>query len=210
MHENILTANQSMTELTEERELLERCAGGDREAFASLYTCYLSSLIRYMFLFTRSKELSEEIVQDVFVKIWERKEALLYVQSFQPYIFKTAKNLLMDHLRREQTESRFRNLSGPFSEESAEQTDSELIYGQYFQLAQDAISQLPEKRKQIFELKTKEELSLDEIAEKLSISKSVVKKQLYAATSFVKDYLRKHGEMTTDMLIFMYFLSGIQ
>lgn len=199
-----------MTDFAEERELLERCSEGDRGAFARLYTSHLTALIRYVFLFTKSRELSEEIVQDVFVKIWEKKESLLYVQSFQSYIFKMAKNLLMDHLRKTKTENRYWSLSGPFSEESETQTDHELIYGQYFQLAQDAISQLPEKRKEIFELKTKEELSLDEIAARLAISKPVVKKQLYAAISFVKAYLRKHGEITTDMVIFMYWLSDIQ
>ncbi|WP_215240528.1 RNA polymerase sigma factor [Dyadobacter helix] len=193
-----------MTELNEEREILDRCAGGDRTAYSTLYKIYLSDLMRYVFLFTRSKELSEEIVQDVFVKIWEKKENLLTVHAFQPYIYKSAKNLLMDHLRREQALTRFHSLAGPFSEESEEQTDGNLIYGQYYQLAQDAINLLPEKRRQIFELRTANDLSLDEIAEKLAISKSVVKKQLYAATGFVKEYLRKHGEMMADMVIFIY------
>jgi len=183
---------------------MDRCANGDRQAYAQLYTGYLSPLIKYIFLFTRSRELSEEIVQDVFVKIWEKKEQLLTVQSFQPYIFKSAKNLLLDYMRREQSQSRFLTLSGPFSEACDEQADDELIYGQYYQLALDAINLLPEKRKQVFELKTREELSLDEIADRLGISKSVVKKQLYAATGFVKDYLRRHGEITADIAIFMF------
>ncbi|WP_254562233.1 RNA polymerase sigma factor [Dyadobacter diqingensis] len=198
-----------MTGLTDERDLMDRCAGGDREAYANLYTAYLSALMKYMFLFTKSRELSEEIVQDVFVKIWEKKEGLLTVHSFQAYIFKTAKNQLLDHMRKEQSQSRFFTLSGPFEEACEEQADDNLIYGQYYQLAQDAINLLPEKRREVFELKTREELSLDEIAERLAISKSVVKKQLYAATGFVKDYLRKHGEITADVVIFMYFLLPI-
>lgn len=198
-----------MTGLTDERDLMDRCAGGDREAYASLYTGYLSALMKYVFLFTKSRELSEEIVQDVFVKIWEKKEGLLTVHSFQAYIFKTAKNQLLDHMRKEQSQSRFFTLSGPFEEACEEQADDNLIYGQYYQLAQDAINLLPEKRREVFELKTREELSLDEIAERLAISKSVVKKQLYAATGFVKDYLRKHGEITADVVIFMYFLLPI-
>lgn len=193
-----------------EREILDRCAGGDRDAFAILYKFYLSALTRYIFLFTRSTELSEEIVQDVFVRIWEKKETLIAVNSFQAYIFKAAKNLLLDHLRKEQTISRFEILRTPFTEECVEQTDDNLIYGQYFAIAQEAISQLPEKRKQIFELKTRDELSLDEIADQLAISKSVVKKQLYAATSFVKDYLRKHGEMITSTVIFTYSFFPLQ
>jgi RNA polymerase sigma-70 factor (family 1) len=198
-----------MTGLTDERELMDRCAGGEREAYARLYTGYLSALVKYIFLFTKSRELSEEIVQDVFVRIWEKKELLLTVNSFQAYSFKIAKNQLLDHLRKEQSQSRFFTMTGPFEEACEEQTDDNLIYGQYYQIAQDAINMLPEKRKQVFELKTREELSLDEIAERLAISKSVVKKQLYAATGFVKAYLRKHAEMTTDVVIFMYCLLSI-
>lgn len=196
--------------MIEERDILDRCAGGDREAFAILYKLHLSALTRYIYLFTRSTELSEEIVQDVFVRIWEKKETLIAVHSFQAYLFKAAKNLLLDHLRKEQTISRFQNLNTPFADECTEQTDDNLIYGQYFAIAQEAISQLPEKRKQIFVLKTRDELSLDEIAEQLAISKSVVKKQLYAATYFVKEYLRKHGEMITSMVIFTYTFFPLQ
>ncbi|MCF2443562.1 sigma-70 family RNA polymerase sigma factor [Dyadobacter sp. CY345] len=198
-----------MTGLTDERELMDRCAGGDRDAYARLYSGYLSALLKYIYLFTKSRELSEEIVQDVFVKIWEKKEGLLVVQGFQAYIFKIAKNHLLDHIRKEQSQSRFFSLTAPFSEACDEQADDDLIYGQYYQLAQDAINLLPEKRKQVFEMKTREELSLDEIADQLGISKSVVKKQLYAATGFVKDYLKRHGEITADMVIFMYFFLPI-
>lgn len=188
----------------DEREMLDRCAAGERQAYARLYNLYLEEIYRYVYLFTKSRELSEEITQDVFVKVWEKKEGLASVGMFKGYVFKMARNLVMDHYRRQQAEHRFQTLSSPFTEESDEQTDAELIYGQYYEIAQEAIKQLPEKRKEIFELKTTTELSLDEIAAKLNISKSVVKKQLYAATGFVKQYLRQHGEVIADMVIVLF------
>lgn len=198
-----------MTELMDEREMLDRCAAGERQAYACLYNLYLEELYRYVYLFTKSRELSEEIVQDVFVKVWEMKEGLAMVGMFKAYVFKMARNQVMDHYRRQQAEFRFQTLSAPFTEESNDQTDSDLIYGQYYQIAQEAINRLPEKRKEIFELKTTTELSLDEIATKLNISKSVVKKQLYAATDFVKRYLRQHGEVITDMVIILFSFFNI-
>ena len=198
-----------MTELMDEREMLDRCAAGERQAYACLYNLYLEELYRYVYLFTKSRELSEEIVQDVFVKVWEKKEGLAMVGMFKAYVFKMARNQVMDHYRRQQAEFRFQTLSAPFTEESNDQTDSDLIYGQYYQIAQEAINRLPEKRKEIFELKTTTELSLDEIATKLNISKSVVKKQLYAATDFVKRYLRQHGEVITDMVIILFCFFNI-
>jgi RNA polymerase sigma-70 factor (ECF subfamily) len=68
-------------------------------------------------------------------------------------------------------------------------------------MAQHAIDLLPEKRKQIFKLRLNDDLTLDEIALKLHISKSVVKKQLYAGVSFVRKYLYKHGEI---IAVFLY------
>ena len=199
-----------MTEPAEEKALLARCANGDRQSYAILYQRYLTALCRYMFLFTRSKDDSEEIVQDVFVKIWERKENLVTVQLFQPYLFKIAKNLLLDRLRKKQSEFRLLNAIRPLSEESDDYSDTEVIYNQYYQIAQDAINLLPEKRKLIFEMRTEDGLSLDEIAQKLAISKTVVKKQLYTATDFIREYLRKHGEMTTELVIFLTIFCSAQ
>jgi RNA polymerase sigma-70 factor (family 1) len=199
-----------MGEFSDERMLLDRCAEGNREAYTALYKSYLSGLLRYVYLFSRSQDLSEEIVQDAFVKIWDQREGLRNVQLFEPYLFKIAKNLLLDYLRKEKTQLKYLSSSPPVNEESEEYADSDLIYGQCFQLAQDAINMLPEKRRQIFELRTRDELSLDEIAEKLGISKSVVKKQLYTANHFVKEYLRKHGEITANVVIFMYLFFPIQ
>lgn len=191
-----------MIDPEEEKALLVSCSKGDRQAYTLLYTRYVSLLCRYLFLFTRSKEDSEEIVQDVFVKIWERKEKLVTVQSFRPYVFKMAKNQLLDLIRRKETETKMLDYLRPVTEESGEYSDA--IYNQYHQIAHEAKSLLPQKRKRIFEMKTEEGLSLDEIAESLSISKTVVKKQLYTATDFVREYLRKHAEMTTELVIFLY------
>jgi RNA polymerase sigma-70 factor (ECF subfamily) len=194
-----------MREFLDERLLMDRCAGGDRDAYTTLYKSYLSGLLKYVFLFTRSQDVSEEIVQESFVKIWQNRESLREVQLFEPYLFKIAKNLLLDHLRKEKMQLKYHAQLALCSDESLEYADTALIYGQFYELAQHAITMLPQKRRQIFEMKTKEEFSLNEIADKLGISKSVVKKQLYAASNFVKDYLRKHGEMTVNGIIIMYY-----
>ena len=192
-----------MIDPEEEKALLISSSKGDRRAYAFLYTFYMSPLCRYLFLFTRSKDDSEEIAQDVFVKIWEKKENLATVHSFRPYVFKTAKNLLLDKIRRKETETKVLDYLRPDTEESGEYSDSDAIYNQYHQIAQEAKNMLPQKRKRIFEMNTEEGMALDEIAERLSISKTVVKKQLYAATDFVREYLRKHAEMTTELVIFV-------
>lgn len=190
----------------DEIELLKRIAAGDRKAFTIVYSHYLADLYRYVYLFTKSKERSEEIVQAVFIKMWEHRSTLSNIGSFKGYVYRCAKNLLLDEIRRSQLQAKIFQALKPQSEVSAYESDARIIYDQYYQVAQEAIRLLPEKRKQIVELRTRDELSLDEIAAKLSISKNVVKKQLYAGMAFVREYFQKNAEWTSALLI-LFFLS---
>ncbi len=193
-----------MCALFDEPYLLNKIAEGDRQAFSTLYMQYLGELHRYIYLFTKSKEQSEEIVQDVFVKIWEKRDQLGHITSFKSYLYRTAKNLLLDEIRKDAVKFKAHQYLKPSSEDSHETADERIISRQYHEIAERAIALLPEKRRAIFLMRTREELSLDEIAAKLSISKSVVKKQLYAAISFVRNYIYK-SEITMITIISLFF-----
>jgi len=183
-----------------EKELLRKSARGDREAFSVLYKTHLAGLARYLYLFNPVPEDNEEIIQDVFLKIWEKKDFLNQVDSFKAYLFTISRNLLLDRLRRVRVERKVMQLVAPESEDSGLRLDDELCYEDYQHVAGKALERLTEKRRYIFELRTRDGLSLDEIAEKLNISKSVVKKQFYAASASIKEYLRTRGEMTISLL----------
>ncbi len=193
----------------DEADVVKKIISGDRKAFALLYNQYLSELYNYIYLFTKSRMASEEIVQDVFIKIWERRESLANVISFKSYLYKSAKNLLLDEIRRNAVKAKAFVALMPDSEDSSERTDDRIIYSQHYKIAEEAISMLPEKRKAIFLMRTREELSLDEIAQKLGISKSVVKKQLYAGISFVRQYMHKN-EILFVLAFLDIFLNTIQ
>lgn len=194
-----------MDQHADEKELVKCVALGDRKAFTVLYSRHLHQLYRYIYLFTKSKDKTEEIIQNVFVKIWERRENLEHITFFKAYLYRSAKNLLLDEIRKNRMETKALFLLKPDTEESEEYADTHLIYNQYYQIAQDAINLLPEKRKRIVELRTKDDLTLDEIAAKLSISKCVVKKQLYAGKNFIREYLQKHAEFTAVLMLFHFW-----
>jgi RNA polymerase sigma-70 factor (ECF subfamily) len=185
----------------DEGELIRRLSLGDRKAFTVLYNRNINNLYRYIYLISKSTELTEEIVQCVFIKIWERRETLENITSFRSYVYRSAKNLLLDHLKRNKTEAKILVMVQPVSEESQERSDDYINYKDYYLMAQDAINLLPEKRRQIVELRTKEELSLDEIAVKLSISKATVKKQLYTGMDFVRKYMHSHSELAIGLFL---------
>ncbi len=188
----------------DEKDILARCSCGDSDSFAILYNRYWNPLCRYLNLFTGSKSASEEIVQEIFFKIWEKKENLVHVASFQSYLFKAAKNLLIDQVRRKRTEEKILESIRLFTKDGQEYSDSEIIYEQCFKIAQDAKNLLPSKKKTIFEMSCEENRSMDEIAQSLAMPKMTVKKQLYAAKTFIRKYLSKQGVIISLMVIFLF------
>lgn len=196
-----------MNKSFDESELIQLIADGDRAAFTRLYTRYINNLYRYVYSICKSKEVSEEVVQDIFIKIWVHRDGLSNIKSFNAYLFRSAKNTLLNQIKKSKVEGRVLALVQPDTEESTERSDTKIIYNEYFAIAQAAINLLPEKRRQIVELRTKDDLTLDEIAVKLNISKSVVKKQLYSGMSFVRKYLYENGELTSCLAIYIYFIT---
>lgn len=196
-----------MTIDREEKELLKAIVGGDRSAFTALYSQLADQLYNYIYTFTRSEDISKELVQDVFIQLWVRRDLLEGVTDLRPYVFRTTKNRLLNYLKsRKSYATLLKKIELEQSVFSVRQ-EEKLDYNHLEKVAHEAISQLPPKRKLIFQLSTQENLRLDEIAAHLNISKSVVKKQLYAAISSVKSYLQTHAKLNS--LLFIISLASV-
>jgi len=190
-----------MNDPLDDTQLLKNIVNDDRISFNELYRRHMHNIYSYVHLICKSRETTEEVVQDLFVKIWINRENLSHVLHFKAYLYRSARNLLMDRVRRAQIELKAKELAGQHDADNSESSDSIVICNQYRELTRQAISRLPEKRKRIVELRTQEDLSLDEIAAQLSISKSVVKKQLYSGMNFVRDYLHKLDHLIVLLLL---------
>lgn len=187
----------------DEQYIKERCSRGDREAFTLLYSWYYKPLHRHIFLFLRSKEATEEILQNLFVKVWENRESLTAVQDLKPYLYRMAKNMLLNHLRKINTERIILQMRSSTASSAEDNVADHIDSKDYRNLLQQAISQLTDKRKEIFLLRMDENLSLDEIAHKLSISKNVVKKQLYSAIASIRDHINRQGGLSAGLLMLL-------
>ncbi|PWG79963.1 RNA polymerase sigma factor [Pararcticibacter amylolyticus] len=184
-----------------EHLLLEKASNGDRRAYAELYSTYAPKLYRFVFPFAdQSKENTEEVVQDVFLKIWAKREMLKTVRSFEAYIFRVAKNQLIDNRKRQESLRKIINTFGPETE--SESALDKVIYDEYNRAAQEAIGRLSPQRRRIFEMRVMYEMGIDEIACQLNISQSAVKKQLYEARDFIKVHLH---QSTGWPLVFIAF-----
>lgn len=174
--------------------LLQQISEGNRMAYQKLFEYYLPKLIHYLEPLLQHTEIDyQDVVQDIFIRIWEKKETLILVKSFDRYLFRMAKNRCLDLLRSQ--EARERHLQGYRLIRQGDEiviNDPDLLYDQYHQLALKAISSLSSKLQTVFLLSTQEELSLDQIAKQLSLSKATVKKRLYLAGQHIRTYLNKH------------------
>lgn len=187
---------QNSKALEDEHEALRRLSNGDENAYTLIYLHYLPRLYRYIYPFTNeSRAETEEIIQEVFLKVWIRREILPGVASFEYYILRMAKNQLMDARRRKETRHKHETQFGTSSTRDEKATEDDFQYREYNRIAREAIEALPPRKREVFQLSTQEDLSLDEIALRLAISRSAVKKNLYGAIQIIRTHLKKHGDL---------------
>jgi RNA polymerase sigma factor (sigma-70 family) len=191
----------------DEKALLARVASGDSNAYAQIYTFYTPLIYRFIYPFTdSSKEQTEEIIQDIFLKIWMRKETLIDLRSFEAYLFKMAKHQLIDARKRDQCLQKIIGQLGHEEESMSSPLDNNLIYSDYLNSAQVAISSLTPQRKKIFDMRTQQDMTIDEISGSLNITRSAVKKQLYEAIHYIKQHLHYHTGWPLLFILIAYFL----
>jgi RNA polymerase sigma-70 factor (family 1) len=199
----------------EEIALLRATATGDKPAFEKLYNLYAGGLEKYILFITRSKETTEEIVQDSFLRLWQKRERLPELTSFRSYLYRIARNRALSYFRSLKTRRLITELDDPTENARhmasapgahPEGADHLALYNQYYKIALDAIDRLPPRKKEIFNLSLEEDLTLDEIAERLNLTKSTVKQHLYAAAAAVREYLLRHGNITPALFLFLSLL----
>ena len=176
--------------MAQEKDLLLKASAGDRAAFATLYTTYFPSLYRFAHFSTRSPGDAEEIIQDIFLKAWERKEKLGEIRSFEDYLFIMAKNRLFDMARQQASRQKAEQaLAQQLPHADGNTAEGQVVYKEYHKAAMDAITRLPARKRAIFFMRTQQSMSLKEIAAVFRISPSAVKKHLYASIHFIKQQL---------------------
>jgi len=172
---------------TSDLDLLMRISEGDRHAFRELYQRYTPVLYPFVKSLCNDDALCEDIIQEVFIKIWDNRDNAGNIKQVRSYLFKAAKNRFLNELRKQKTERSVINdrLYNGIDTETPEQ---QLTFKEGMRLGNEALSRLSPKRRTIVELSTREDLSLDEIADRVGSSKNVVKKLLYQGLAMMKKY----------------------
>jgi RNA polymerase sigma-70 factor (family 1) len=178
-------------ERNEERKMLESLAQGSTEAFTHFFDLYRRRVFTVALKFLKSRELAEEVVQDVFLKVWRRREELARILNFEAYLFTMARHQIFDSLRDLAEETKAKQ-EFVHDIRSASTTDQLVVERQYEEILQSVVNLLPPQQKQIFHLAKREGLSHQAIAEQLKISRLTVKAHMAKALQTIRQTFQHH------------------
>ena len=169
------------------QELLRQVAEGDEQAFTQLFHQWQSFLYNHIYRITELRELSEEIVQDVFFKIWQTRETLSEIQHFKAYLLVVSKNHAINALQKLAREYASReNWVKDYNAEE-ETADPDHLY---YSLIDEAVDHLSERQKQVYLLHRHQRMTYQQIAEYLGIGKESVKTHIELAIKQITRYIK--------------------
>jgi RNA polymerase sigma-70 factor, ECF subfamily len=181
------------------REITIRIKSGDERSFALIFHAWYGSLLHFCMEYVVDFEAARNIVQNVFLKLWERRELLDEDSNLKAFLYVMAKNEAISHLRHLKTEAGFQKNARKFS------PDLELNLGaisdldfnkididQISSVIESVISSLPERCQEVFRMSRYEELKNKEIAERLQISEKAVEANITRALKTLKEKLKNY------------------
>jgi RNA polymerase sigma-70 factor (family 1) len=183
------------------KELILNLKKGENGAFRELFNLYGPRIYRFALAYLKNKPEAEELVQDVFLKIWEKRDHLDPSQNVKAYIYKIAVNCIYDYIRKKNLEKAFADFSKQNFQPGSESLWHEVIWNDMLSNLNILVDKMPEQRRIIFLLRMEEGLTNQQIADKLNLSKRTVENQIFRATRFLKSKL---GSETVFMLLFLF------
>lgn len=172
--------------LNDEREVVRLLKQSDEGAFNILFRFYDTRLYHFAYSYLRSTEESKEIVQETFIRIWERREGIDIEQSFSGFLFTVAQRMVLNRLRRQKTENHYKQSLLKNEPQSVAETENKVISSELEKAKQDALFELPPRRKMIFEMIREQGMTYKEVAEKLNISIKTVEAQMAEAMKHLR------------------------
>ena len=160
-------------------------------AFEAVFKLYYQQLCVLAYTILKEREEAEEIVQEAFVKIWERRHRIELKSSIRNYMYSTVRNSCFNYLKHQSVERDYETAIKR-GNDSYNLVEEEVVGKELNVIINKTIEQLPEKRREIFELSRYEGLKYSEIAERLNISIKTVEAQMGQALKYLKTHLRDY------------------
>lgn len=189
-----------------EKDLLQRVSCGDEQAFTSFYERFHAVIAARAFCILKNKPQAEDVVQEVFSKVWAKRASITNIQNIESYLSVLARNsclnLLKANIRKQILEANYvqdmiSDEAGFFSDVASEK--------EFYKLLDRAIERLPQQQQKVYLLSKVDRKKYLDIASELKISRESVKKYLQLANQSIKSYLTKHKDSIVGIILFFSF-----
>ena len=176
----------------DERTKLVALAAGDIKVFDYLYKKYQRPLYLFSMKLSKNKHIAEEIVQSVFVSVWESRQAIDPDQPFHSYLFGIARNRFYDMLRKRIVESCYVDYMMYHDQQESYDLEKQIEDNEMIEIINKLLLQVPARRLEIFRMSRDENLTYKQIAEKLQISENTVDTQIRHVLNFLRKELQQY------------------
>jgi len=184
--------------MEDEKLMVTAMQKGDQKAFSKLFRHYYRDLVLFAGNFISDKEVCEDIVQTVFVTIWEKRADIDERHSFRSYLLTSVKNSCMDELRHRKVVVEHERYSAAFGDFFGLSTEHYVLHSELIDRLESSLSQLPEKQKEVFELSRIQGMKYRDIAQKMNVSERTIEVWMSKTIQFLRTYLK-------DFLPFLLF-----
>jgi len=185
-----------------EEELISRLGKDDLHAFDELYWKYQKAVYQNVFKLTHDSPTAEDIVQEVFISLWEKRHSIDTGRSVGGWLFVSSYNRAINVLKKKLRETL------AIKQMPAEETESEPdLSGIQLAVLEKAIHELSPQKRKVFELCKLQGRSYEEAAKEMNISRHTVKEYLSGAISFIKEYAVKYPQAEAGLITILIFSS---
>jgi len=192
-----------------EQSVILRLQKGDSDAFRELYNQYHQPLYHYVLRFVKSPALAEDVLQDVFLKIWEIRSRIDPELSFKAYLYRISRNSVFKLLKKIAVDENLRTQVLKQFSQSVADADLKILWQQYEALLQAAINRLPPQRRKVFKLCREEGKSYEQVAEELGISRNTVKEHMVLAMKLIREHIDQYGDTSTYFILLLFLISEL-
>ena len=183
--------------------LLQKIRDGSEKAFKVVYDRYHIQLFYIAKKYLKDTGLSEDAVQDIFVKLWEKKHKLNDIKSLKAYLFTMLRNRVLNMLRDKKSDVVSMTSLTEKTFPAQNLTEDDLQYKEYERVLQRGINELSDRKREVFELRSQKGFTNPEVAEMLQVDVRTVKTHYYNGSKYIRAYLNKH----LGILTFLFAVS---
>jgi len=180
-----------------DRELAASLKEGDQYAYTEIFERYHKLLIKHTFQLLQDRDEASDLVQDVFLTLWQKRTHITFSTSLSSYLYTSVRNRVFDLLSHQKVISKYAEAIGLFMEQGVSITDEMIREKELAAIIEREVAALPPKMQEVFRLSREEELSYKEIAQKMNITEQTAKLQVHNA---VKTLRLKIGSFLSAIL----------